>query len=78
MNEFLDLSQRNLSIEEYHQAFARLIWHYAPNGMTEERILKTFVRNLNPPLDHLVKNFKPESIMEAVVMAQDFAIAFPS
>jgi len=63
MNEFLELSQGNLSIEEYHQDFAKLI-RYAPNGMVEERILNSFVRKFNPPLDRLVKNSKPESISQ--------------
>lgn len=76
MNEFLELSQGNLSIEEYHQAFSKLI-HYAPNGMVKERILNSFVRKLNPLLDRLVKNSKPKSIVEAMVMAQDFTITFP-
>lgn len=67
MNEFLELTQGKKSIEEYHQSFANLL-RYAP-GMDDDGLLKRFIsRQLNPPLDKFVKNAKPSSISEAMII----------
>jgi len=71
MNEFLELTQGNKSIEEYHQSFANLL-RYTP-GMYEDGLLKCFIRHLNPPLDKFVKNAKPSLISKVVIMAKDFS-----
>lgn len=60
LNQFLELSQGNLSVEEYYQAYSKLL-RFAP-VMDEATLLDRFIRKLNPPLDSLVKNANPVSV----------------
>jgi len=75
LNQFLELSQGSLSVEEYYQAYSNLL-RFAP-VMDEATLLDRFIRKLNAPLDSLVKNANPMSIIDAMDKAERYAKAFP-
>lgn len=75
MNEFLELDQKDKTIEKYHQAFSNLL-HFSL-AMDEASLLNRFVRKNNKRLDWLVKKARPSLIFEVISMvAEDFTRVF--
>lgn len=70
LNQFLELSQGDHNIEEYHWSPS-----FFPSYGDEATLLNIFVRKLNLTL---VKNAKPSfvAVSDAVAMAEDFAKEF--
>ena len=68
MNEFFDLWQNTLSLEEYYSKFVTLR-RYAPQLSAEQQITR-FCQGLNASIDTRLEAMRPTSLHDALIRAK--------
>lgn len=71
MNEFFDLRQNTLTLEEYYSKFVTLR-RYAPKLSTDEQVAR-FCQGLNAPLDTRLEAMRPSTLHDALIRAKPLA-----